>query len=72
MNAGGVNGGADGNAPAGTEYTLQGRAPTVDTRHTMPAHAARLTTPQGLCASCNSNGTTMSAPEMPGTLSGPR
>jgi hypothetical protein len=25
MNAGGANGGADGNAPAGTEYTLQGR-----------------------------------------------
>lgn len=24
MNAGGANGGGDGNAPAGTEYTLQG------------------------------------------------
>jgi hypothetical protein len=24
MNAGGANGGPDGNAPAGTEYTLQG------------------------------------------------
>jgi len=25
MNAGGANGGGDGNAPAGTEYTLQGK-----------------------------------------------
>lgn len=24
MNVGGANGGGDGNAPAGTEYTLQG------------------------------------------------
>ena len=46
MNAGGANGGADGNAPAGTEYTLQGRAPLGDTRHTMPDSAARLTTLQ--------------------------
>lgn len=45
MNAGGANGG-DGNAPAGTEYTLQGRARFVDTRHTMPDNAARLTTLQ--------------------------
>lgn len=34
MNAGGANGG-DGNAPAGTEYTLQGMLPPVDTRHTV-------------------------------------
>jgi hypothetical protein len=46
MNAGGANGGADGNAPAGTEYTLQGRAPLGDTRHTRPGNAARLTTLQ--------------------------
>lgn len=41
MNAGGANGGGDGNAPAGTEYTLQGRAPPVDTMHT--AHAMHTT-----------------------------
>jgi hypothetical protein len=35
MNAGGVNGGGDGNAPAGTEYTLQGRVLSVDTTQTM-------------------------------------
>lgn len=45
MNAGGANGG-DGNAPAGTEYTLQGTAPSVATKHTIPVNAARLTTLQ--------------------------
>ena len=72
MNAGGVNGGGDGNGPAGTEYTLQGRVPSVDTTQAMLEDAARLTAPQGLCASCSSNGTTTNAPGMPGTLSGPR
>jgi hypothetical protein len=43
MNAGGANGGGDGNAPAGTEYTLQGRAPAGDTRHTVSGNATRLT-----------------------------
>jgi hypothetical protein len=43
MNAGGANGGGDGNAPAGTEYTLQGRIPSAATRHTTMGNAARLT-----------------------------
>lgn len=33
MNAGGQHGGGDGSVPAGTEYTLQGTAPPVDTMH---------------------------------------
>lgn len=69
MNAGGANGGGDGNAPAGTEYTLQGtphlaRAPGDDV-----GTGCRLTLAQELCASSSSSGTTTSGPETPGTLS---
>ena len=46
MNAGGANGGGDGSAPAGTEYTLQGKTSPVDTKHTTLGNIGRLTTLQ--------------------------
>jgi hypothetical protein len=48
MNGGGANGGGDGNAPAGTEYTLQGmRFPW--TCHRAGGETGRLTLSQVLC-----------------------
>jgi hypothetical protein len=48
MNGGGANGGGDGNAPAGTEYTLQGmQFPWICRVH--GGETGRLTRSQVLC-----------------------